>query len=64
MKLVKMMKQVKIIKMLIMRWRSASGSLENFVSLWLTRSLSGYPELGSALDYPGTLVSICTDNIK
>ena len=41
-KLVKMMKQGKMIKLMMMR------------------SALGYPELGSALDYRDTLVSLCT----
>jgi hypothetical protein len=38
MKLVKMMKQVKMIQMLMIRLRSASGSVENFVILRLPRN--------------------------
>ena len=41
-KLVKMMKQGKMIKLMMMR------------------SALGYPELGSALDFRDTLVSLCT----
>ena len=43
--LVKMMKHVKMIKVLILRLRSVSGSLENSVrsQSW---SAFGYPELG------------------
>jgi hypothetical protein len=41
-KMVKMMKQGKMIKLMMMR------------------SALGYPELGSALDYRDTLVSLCT----
>ena len=61
MKLVKMIKQVMMIEMLIMRLRSASGSLENLSQSQATKefwSALGYPDMGSALDYQDTSVSL------
>ena len=53
-KLANMIKQVKMIKLLIMRLRSVSGSLENISQSQPTTefwSALGYLELGSAFDY-------------
>ena len=54
-KLLKLMKQVTMIKLLIMRLISVSVPLENLSHCQATKefwSALGYPELGSALDYP------------